>query len=138
MGAETDEMGQKGVKLLHLRHHSQKIRNPKPKNFFSLQTQRLAESFNGLNSFLALCCQRYAHAKTRAKCCFLGLTITSFKGAKTGTALLTYIYLTIYLKMQYHVCINGLDFKKNISNEVQFKEDITCKSLSIRLIFVWF
>jgi len=29
-------------------------KNPKPKNFFSLQTRRLAESFEGLNSSLAL------------------------------------------------------------------------------------
>jgi len=39
----------------------QNIRNPKPKKFFSLQTQRLAKSFEGMNSFLAqsakeLCC----------------------------------------------------------------------------------
>jgi len=39
-------------KLLHLWHHSQKIRNPQPKNFFRMQTRRLADSFEPLNSFL--------------------------------------------------------------------------------------
>jgi len=73
MGAETDEMGQKSVKLLHLRHHSQKIRNPKPKNFFSLQTQRLAESFNGLNSFLALLLPEVCPCKNTCKMLFFRL-----------------------------------------------------------------
>ena len=41
--------------------HSQKNRNPKPKKIFSLQTKRLAKSFEGLNRSLAqsaeeLCC----------------------------------------------------------------------------------
>jgi len=31
--------------LPHLRHYSQKTWNPKPKNFFSLSTQRLAKCF---------------------------------------------------------------------------------------------
>jgi len=30
----TDEMGQKGLKLFHLRRHSQKIQHPKPKKVF--------------------------------------------------------------------------------------------------------
>jgi len=40
-------------KLLYLWHHSQKIRNSQPKNFFRVQTIRLAESFKGLNSSVA-------------------------------------------------------------------------------------
>jgi len=39
-------------RLLHLWCHSQKIRNPQPKNFFQVQTRRLAESFENLNSSL--------------------------------------------------------------------------------------
>jgi len=34
LGLGPDEVGQKGLKLLHLWCHSQKIQNPKPKNFF--------------------------------------------------------------------------------------------------------
>ena len=33
-------MSQNGQKLLHLWHHSQKIRNPQPKKFFRVQTRR--------------------------------------------------------------------------------------------------
>jgi len=53
LGPGPDEVGLKGLKLLHLRHHSQQIQDSKPKNIFSLLTQRLAESFEGLNRYLA-------------------------------------------------------------------------------------
>jgi len=51
-------MSQNSENLPHLWHHWQKARNPK---FFVLLTQRLAESFEGLNSSPAqsaeeLCC----------------------------------------------------------------------------------
>ena len=39
---------QGGQKVLHLWHHSQKICIPQPKNFFWVQTTRLASSFDGL------------------------------------------------------------------------------------------
>jgi len=51
LGLRPDEVGQKCLKLLHLWHYSQNIQ--KSPNFFSLQTWRLAESFEGLNSSLA-------------------------------------------------------------------------------------
>jgi len=49
------------LKLPDLWRHSQKICNPKPKNFFQVQTRRLANRFEALNSSLAqsaeeLCC----------------------------------------------------------------------------------
>ena len=40
-------------KLLHLWRHSQKIRNPQPKQFLRLQTRWLADPFEPLNSSLA-------------------------------------------------------------------------------------
>jgi len=48
------EVGQGGLKVLHLRRHSQKIRTPPTKNFFRVQTRRLAMSFEPLNSSLLL------------------------------------------------------------------------------------
>jgi len=39
-------------KLLHLWHHSQKIRNPYSKNFFGVQSRRLFDLFEPLNSSL--------------------------------------------------------------------------------------
>jgi len=39
--------------LLHLWRHSQKIRTPQTKNFFQVQSTRLADSFELLNSSLA-------------------------------------------------------------------------------------
>jgi len=39
--------------LPHLWHHLQKIRSPKPKHIFSLQTQTPTEYFKGLDSSLA-------------------------------------------------------------------------------------
>jgi len=54
LGPGPGKVGQGGLEVFHLRCHSQKIRNLKPKNFFSLQTRRLAESFEGLNRSLAL------------------------------------------------------------------------------------
>jgi len=53
LGPGPGEVGQGGLKVIHLWHHSQKIRNPQPKNVFSLQTTRLAE-FEPLNSSLPL------------------------------------------------------------------------------------
>jgi len=47
LGLEPYEVGQKGLKQLHLWCHSQKKKN------FKLQMWRLAESFKGLNSSLA-------------------------------------------------------------------------------------
>jgi len=52
MGSGPDEVGQKGLKLLHLWCHSQNIQNPKP-NFFLLQTRKPAEFFEDLNSCLS-------------------------------------------------------------------------------------
>jgi len=40
-------------KLLHLWRQSQKICNPQPKNFFRVQSRRLADPFEPLNSSLA-------------------------------------------------------------------------------------
>jgi len=40
-------------KLLHLSRHSQKICNPQPKKFFLVQSTRLANLFEPLNSSLA-------------------------------------------------------------------------------------
>jgi len=39
--------------LLHLWCHSQNIHNPQPKNFFRVQSRRLADPFEPLNSSLA-------------------------------------------------------------------------------------
>ena len=52
LGLGPDEVGQKGLKRLHLWCHSQKTWNPKPKKFVSLQMETLAKSFEGLNSSL--------------------------------------------------------------------------------------
>jgi len=41
------------LKLLHLWRQSQKICNPQPKNFFRVQSTRLADPFQLLNSSLA-------------------------------------------------------------------------------------
>ena len=40
------------LKLLHLWRQSQKIRTPQPKNFFRVQSTRLADPFELLNSSL--------------------------------------------------------------------------------------
>jgi len=40
-------------KLLHLWRHSQKICTPQTKNFFRVQSTRLANPFEPLNNFLA-------------------------------------------------------------------------------------
>ena len=50
LGQGPYEVGQKGLKILYSGHHSQKSLKPKTKICFSLQTWRLAESFEGLNS----------------------------------------------------------------------------------------
>jgi len=47
------KVGQGGLKVLHLWRHSQKTRNPQAKNFFRLQSTRLADPFEPLNSSLA-------------------------------------------------------------------------------------
>jgi len=39
-------------KLLHLLRHSQKSATPQPKNFFQVQTRRLADPFKSFNSSL--------------------------------------------------------------------------------------
>ena len=41
------------LKLLHLWRQSQKIRPPQPKNFFRVQSTRLADPFEPLKSSLA-------------------------------------------------------------------------------------
>jgi len=48
------EVGQGGPKVLYLWRHSKKIRTLQPKNFFRVQTRRLAESFEPLNSSLPI------------------------------------------------------------------------------------
>jgi len=50
LGLGPDEVGQSGLKSSTYDVTHKKI---KPKHFFSLQTQRLAESFEDLNSSLA-------------------------------------------------------------------------------------
>jgi len=52
LGLGSDKVGQKRLNVLHL-CHSQRIQNAKAKKNFSLQTPRLAASFQGLNSSLA-------------------------------------------------------------------------------------
>jgi len=47
-------VGQGGLKVLHLRRHSQKICSPKQKIFFRVQATRLAESFELLIGSVAL------------------------------------------------------------------------------------
>jgi len=54
LGQGQGKVGQGGQKVLHFWHHSQRIRTPQPNNFFSLQTTRLAETFEPLNSSLPL------------------------------------------------------------------------------------
>jgi len=58
----------KRLNKLHL-CHSQNTQN---QNFFTLRTQRLAKSFEGLNRSLAQL-SRYSRAKTHAKCWILAL-----------------------------------------------------------------
>jgi len=65
LGLEPDEVGQTGLKLLHLWCHSQKTQNQKI--FFSLQTWRLAESFEGLNSSLVLLALELSSHKDTSK-----------------------------------------------------------------------
>jgi len=48
------KVGQGGLKVLHLWRHSQKIRNPQPKNFFRVQATRLAASFEPFTRSVAL------------------------------------------------------------------------------------
>jgi len=48
-------------KLYHSWCHLQKICNPQPKNFFRVQTKRLAESFEGLNSSLVQSAEELWH-----------------------------------------------------------------------------
>jgi len=45
LGPGPGEVGQGSLKVHHLWQHSQKIRNPQAKNFFWVQTRRLATSF---------------------------------------------------------------------------------------------
>ena len=44
-GLGPGEVGQGGLKVFYLCHHSQKAAPPNPKIFFQVQTARLAESF---------------------------------------------------------------------------------------------
>ena len=68
LGPGPDDVGQKGLILLHLRRHSQKITSPP--NFFSLETTRLAELFEGLNGFLVQTPGELCSSKTRDNCLF--------------------------------------------------------------------
>jgi len=47
------KVGQGSLKVLYLRRHSEKTRIPKQKNFFRVQSTRLADPFEPLNSSLA-------------------------------------------------------------------------------------
>jgi len=47
-------VGQDGLKVIHVWHHSQKIRTPQPKNFFRVQTRRLNAFFDALTRSVAL------------------------------------------------------------------------------------
>ena len=51
LGPRPDEVGQRGLKLLHLWHHSQKIQNPKPKDFCHCRLEDLS-GLQGLNNSL--------------------------------------------------------------------------------------
>jgi len=51
LGLRPDEVGQKGLKLLYLWRHSQKIQNPQ---FFFIADLKTCRVFWGLNSSLAL------------------------------------------------------------------------------------
>jgi len=77
LGAGPGEVGQSGLKVLHLLRHPQKICNPQPKQFFSLPTKILAKSFEHLNSSLVLMvlelCLHKPHAIRLFLCKLLGL-----------------------------------------------------------------
>jgi len=51
-GPWPDNFGQKGLNLRHLRHHPQKNEIQNLKTSFSLQTRRLAKSYERMNSSL--------------------------------------------------------------------------------------
>ena len=54
LGLGPDEVGQSGLKVLHLWRHSQKIQNPKHKNFFFIANYKTCQVFKCLNSSLML------------------------------------------------------------------------------------
>jgi len=53
LGPGPGDVGQGSLEVLHLRHHT-KIPQHQPKNFFRVQSRRLAVSFEPLNSSLPL------------------------------------------------------------------------------------
>jgi len=54
LGPGPGEVGQCGLKVLYLWRHSHKILTPQPKNFFRVQTTRLAQSFELLTRSVVL------------------------------------------------------------------------------------
>jgi len=47
LGPGPDEVGLKGLKLLHLRHHSQQIQDSKPKKHFFIADSKTCWVFRG-------------------------------------------------------------------------------------------
>jgi len=54
LGPGPGEVGQGGLKVLHLSRHSQKTCPPNQKKFFRVQTTRLADSFELLTGSVVL------------------------------------------------------------------------------------
>ena len=60
------EVGQGGLKMLHLWRHSQKIRTPQPKNFFECGLEDLPHLLNHWTAPYHFWHPSYVHAKPRA------------------------------------------------------------------------
>jgi len=54
-----------------------KIHPPEPKNFFRVQTRRLADLFEPLNSSLVQQRRSYGVVKATKNCCFLGRNLST-------------------------------------------------------------
>jgi len=70
LGLGPDELGQKGLKLLDLRCHSQKIQNPKPKNFVFIADSKTCQVFWGFEQLSSAYIARDIPAQTHANCWF--------------------------------------------------------------------
>jgi len=65
-------MSQNGQELRHLWCHSQKIRNPKPKQIFFIANEKTCQVFEGLNSSLMLSALKIFPCKGTCKLLVLG------------------------------------------------------------------